>query len=201
MEHKLPDLPYTYNALEPYIDQRTMEIHHQKHHAAYVNKLNTALAGYPELQKKSVEDLLESLDSIPDPIRTVVRNNGGGHYNHSIFWTIMGAKGSKSPAGKLLSAIKESFGSFDKFKEVFSNAAVNQFGSGWAWLVIDDKNKLLIRATANQDSPVSEGLKPLLCIDVWEHAYYLKYQNRRAEYIENWWQVVNWQEVEKRFNM
>jgi Fe-Mn family superoxide dismutase len=199
MEHKLPDLPYKYNALEPYIDQRTMEIHHQKHHATYINKLNTALAGYPELQKQSVEELLRSLHSVPDPIRNVVRNNGGGHYNHTIFWTIMGPEKNKLPEGKLLAAIRESFGSYDKFKEDFTNAAVNQFGSGWAWLMLDNKNKLLVRSTANQDSPISEGLKPILGIDVWEHAYYLKYQNRRPEYIENWWHVVNWQEVAKRF--
>jgi Fe-Mn family superoxide dismutase len=201
MEHKLPDLPYRYDALEPYIDRQTMEIHHQKHHGTYVSKLNTALAGYPELQDKSVEQLLRSLASVPGPIRTAVRNNGGGHYNHSIFWTIMGPGSSKSPEGKLLTAIKESFGSFDKFKEDFSHAAINQFGSGWAWLVLDDKNRLLVRATANQDSPVSEGFKPLMGIDVWEHAYYLKYQNRRAEYVKNWWHVVNWHEVEKRFTL
>jgi len=201
MLHQLPDLLYAYDALEPYIDQRTMEIHHQKHHAAYVDKLNAALVGYKELQEKGIEDLLKSLDSLPDAIRTVVKNNGGGHYNHSIFWSIMGVNKGGSPQGDLLAAIEERFGQFDKFKEEFTNAAINRFGSGWAWLVLDKKNKLAVISTANQDNPLSEGLKPVLGLDVWEHAYYLKYQNRRPEYIKNWWNVVNWQVVAKRFSM
>jgi Fe-Mn family superoxide dismutase len=198
MSHKLPDLPYDFSALEPYIDARTMEIHHQKHHAAYVNNLNGALEGHSDLVGKSVEDLIKSLNSLPESIRTTVKNNGGGHFNHTMFWEIMGPKAGGTPTGNLLNVINSAFGSFDKFKDEFSNAAVKRFGSGWAWLVLDGTN-LKVMSTANQDNPVSERLKPVMGLDVWEHAYYLKYQNRRPEYIDNWWNVVNWDEVAKRY--
>jgi Fe-Mn family superoxide dismutase len=199
MSHKLPELSYAYNALEPYIDQRTMEIHHQKHHQTYVDKLNLALEKHPEYQGKDLEELLQSIANLPDPIQTAVRNNGGGHYNHTLFWSIMGPDGGEMPKEELSDRINSTFGSFDKFKDDFSNAAVNQFGSGWAWLVLDPDKRLKVISTANQDSPVSNGLKPLLALDVWEHAYYLKYQNRRVEYIQNWWNVVSWDAVAKRF--
>jgi Fe-Mn family superoxide dismutase len=199
MSHSLPELPYAYDALEPYIDQKTMEIHHQKHHGAYVAKLNTALEAHPDLQSKSLEEIIKNLKSVPENIRAAVRNNGGGHYNHTIFWNIMGANGSGAPKGDLASAIKKKFGSFEAFKEEFSSAAVNRFGSGWAWLVLDKASNLAVVSTANQDNPVSEGFKPVMGIDVWEHAYYLKYQNRRPEYIENWWNVVNWRVVDERY--
>lgn len=206
MKHELPKLPYDYSALEPYIDARTMEIHHSKHHQAYVDKLNAALEKYPELQEKSVEDLLKSLNSIPEDIRTAVRNHGGGHYNHSIFWALMASPAqmasagkNQEPSGALYEATEKEFGRFSDFKEKFSASAVGVFGSGWAWLVKADVGKLSIMSTSNQDSPISQGFAPLLGIDVWEHAYYLKYQNRRAEYIENWWNIINWEEVEKRF--
>jgi Fe-Mn family superoxide dismutase len=199
MSHKLPELSYAYNALEPYIDQRTMEIHHQKHHQTYVDKLNLALEKHPEYQGKDLEELLQSIANLPDPIQTAVRNNGGGHYNHTLFWSVMGPDGGEMPKEELSDRINSTFGSFDKFKDDFSNAAVNQFGSGWAWLVLDPDKRLKVISTANQDSPVSNGLKPLLALDVWEHAYYLKYQNRRVEYIQNWWNVVSWDAVAKRF--
>lgn len=199
MAFELPKLPYSYDALEPYIDARTMEIHYSKHHAGYVNNLNAALEKHPELKNKDVEDLLKDLDNIPNDIRTSVRNNGGGHYNHSIFWTIMGPKVEEKPFGKLAEKIDKTFGSFENFKEEFSKAAVSRFGSGWAWLVTDDFGNMSIISTPNQDNPISFGLKPILGLDVWEHAYYLKYQNRRIEYIEAWWNVVNWKEVENRF--
>jgi superoxide dismutase, Fe-Mn family len=199
MSHVLPDLRYDYSALEPYIDAKTMEIHHQKHHGAYVSKLNAALEGHAEFAKKSVEEILKSLNSLPESIRTAVRNNGGGHFNHTMFWEIMGANAGGSPSGTLGSAINGTFGSFDKFKEEFATAAANRFGSGWAWLVLDGSGNLKVTSTANQDNPVSEGLKPVMGLDVWEHAYYLKYQNRRPEYVENWWKVVNWDEVAKRY--
>lgn len=200
MSHKLPELPYAYDALEPYVDKQTMEIHHQKHHAAYIAKLNGALESFPDLQKKSVEDLIRNLSALPESIRTAVRNNGGGHYNHTIFWNIMAPNAGGEPAGDLAAAIKNKFGSFAAFKEEFSSAAANRFGSGWAWLVLDNAGQLAVMSSPNQDNPVSEGFKPLMGLDVWEHAYYLKYQNRRPEYIENWWHVVNWRVVGERYD-
>lgn len=194
----LPKLPYAYDALEPVIDEKTMTIHHTKHHQAYIDKLNAALEGHDDLKGKSVEELLSDLDAIPEAIRTAVRNHGGGHANHSLFWTLMRpAGGADKPSGKLATAIDSTFGSLDKFKEQFAAAAAGQFGSGWAWLVAND-GKLEIIATANQDSPISLGKKPILGLDVWEHAYYLKYQNRRPDYITEWWKVVNWDEISKR---
>jgi superoxide dismutase, Fe-Mn family len=197
MKHELPRLPYAYDALAPHIDSQTMEIHHGKHHQGYVDKLNTALENYPELQEKTIEDLMINLSQIPADIKTAVRNNGGGHLNHSLFWTVMGSTTSE-PTDELAEAINNIFGSFDKFKEDFTSAATSHFGSGWAWLVIEN-GKLEITSKANQDTPLSDGLTPLLGLDVWEHAYYLKYQNRRSDYIEAWWNVVNWPEVTKRF--
>lgn len=199
MSHVLPDLKYDYSALEPYIDAKTMEIHHQKHHGAYVSKLNAALEGHSDLSGKSIEEILKDLNSVPESIRTAVRNNGGGHFNHTMFWEIMAGNGGGEPSGDLGSAIENTFDGFDKFKSEFANAAATRFGSGWAWLVLDGSN-LKIMSTANQDNPISEGLKPVLGLDVWEHAYYLKYQNRRPDYIENWWNVVNWDEVASRYN-
>ena len=199
MPFKLPELSYAYDALEPFIDRQTMEIHHQKHHNAYVSKLNAAIEGHGDLQVKSIEDLLKSLNRLPDNIRTAVRNNGGGHYNHTLFWGIMGPGKGGKPTGKLSEAIDEEFGSFENFREDFSSAAANRFGSGWAWLVIDEAGKLVVNSTANQDSPISVGQIPILGLDVWEHAYYLKYQNRRPEYIENWWNVVDWDSVNERY--
>ena len=197
MAHSLPALPYAYNALEPHIDEQTMRIHHDKHHAAYVNNLNTALEKHPQLQQKSVDDLLRGINSVPEEIKTAVRNNGGGHANHTMFWEIMGPGKGGAPGGALGDAIKSSFNSFDAFKEQFAKAATTRFGSGWAWL-IDAGGKLAIESSANQDSPIMEGKKPLLGLDVWEHAYYLKYQNRRPDYIAAWWNVVNWDAVAKR---
>jgi len=198
MAHQLPDLPYDFNALEPHIDARTMEIHHGKHHAGYVSKLNAAVEG-TQYENMDIEELLEGLSKVPDNIRTAVRNNGGGHYNHSIFWPIMGPDGGGEPGGDLASDIADSFGGFNEFKDEFSNAAATRFGSGWAWLVLDNGSKLSVMATPNQDNPISQGLKPVMGIDVWEHAYYLKYQNKRADYIENWWNVVNWDAVAERY--
>lgn len=189
----LPALPYGYDQLEPYIDVRTMELHHSKHHQAYVDKLNTAVAG-TAFAEWSVEELIKNLWQLPDDIRTVVQNNGGGHYNHSFFWQIMGAKSGGEPVGPLADKINRAFGNFDGFKEQFSNAAAARFGSGWAWL-IPDGDSLKILSTPNQDSPLQDGIVPFLGLDVWEHAYYLQYQNRRPEYIDAWWQVVNWQKV------
>ncbi len=200
MPFTLPDLPYPFDALEPYIDKATMEIHHGKHHAAYVANVNKALESAPALAGKSLEELLAgNLAAVPENIRTAVRNNGGGHLNHSMFWKIMGPKAGGQPSGKLAEAINSTFGGFDQFKEKFSAAAMGRFGSGWAWLVKDQSGKLDIYSTANQDNPLIEGRLPVLGVDVWEHAYYLKYQNRRAEYLAAWWNVVNWKEVEKRF--
>jgi Fe-Mn family superoxide dismutase len=196
---KLPELPYSYNALEPYIDKETMTIHHQKHHGTYVDKLNEAINKYPELKEKSIESLLSNLEAIPADIRETVRNNGGGHYNHSMFWTIMGPNKGGEPKGKLKDDITKTFGSFDNFKKEFKTAALGRFGSGWAWLIKDKDGKLKIVTTANQDSPIMNGITPIMGLDVWEHAYYLQYQNRRAEYIDNWWVVVNWDEIEKRY--
>jgi Fe-Mn family superoxide dismutase len=200
MPFTLPDLPYAFDALEPYIDKMTMEIHHGKHHAAYVTNVNKALESTPELAGKSLEELLaNNLAMVPENIRTAVRNNGGGHLNHSMFWQIMGPKAGGQPSGRLAEAIRGTFGSFDTFKERLTAAGMGRFGSGWAWLVKDPSGKLDIYSTANQDSPVMEGKLPILGVDVWEHAYYLKYQNRRAEYLAAWWNTVNWKEVEKRF--
>jgi len=195
---KLPPLPYAYDALEPHIDARTMEIHHDKHHAAYVANLNKAVADYPELGKRSIEDLMKDLNDVPEKIRTAVRNQGGGHYNHSLFWQMMKKDGGGEPTGDLAKAIAASFGSFGAFKDSLSKAALGQFGSGWAWLVFDGK-QLKIEPTANQDTPLSAGHAPLLGIDVWEHAYYLKYQNKRADYITAWFNVVNWDFVSERY--
>jgi Fe-Mn family superoxide dismutase len=200
MPFRLPNLPYGFDALEPYIDKMTMEIHHGKHHGAYVTNLNKALESAPQLANKTVEELLaNNLAVIPESIRTAVRNNGGGHINHSMFWQIMGPKAGGQPSGKLAEAVKSTFGSFETFKEKFTAAAMGRFGSGWAWLIRDNASKLDIYSTANQDSPVMEGKFPIMGVDVWEHAYYLKYQNRRAEYLAAWWNVVNWKEIEKRF--
>jgi Fe-Mn family superoxide dismutase len=198
MAHEVPALPYAYSALEPHIDEQTMRIHHDKHHAAYVTNLNAALEKAPDLQSKSVEDLVRGINTVPEEIRTAVRNNGGGHVNHTMFWEIMGAGKGGPPTGNVGEAISSSFGTFETFKEQFAKAAVGRFGSGWAWL-IDAGGKLVIESSANQDSPLMEGKKAILGLDVWEHAYYLKYQNRRPDYITAWWNVVNWDEVNKRF--
>ena len=198
MKHQLPKLNYAYDALEPYIDAKTMEIHHTKHHQAYIDKLNQALAGHPELADKSVEDLLSDLHNIAPDIRTAVRNHGGGHANHSLFWTLLTPNGSKEPSAKLTAALNDAFGDVASFKKAFADAAAARFGSGWAWLVKDKDGRLAVESTPNQDSPLSEQKKPLLGLDVWEHAYYLKYQNRRPEYIDAFWHVVDWAEVEKR---
>ncbi len=197
MAHSLPPLPYPSDALEPHIDKQTMEIHHGKHHNAYVTNLNAALDKHPELQSKSLEDLLKGLNSVPEDIRTAVRNNGGGHWNHSMFWQIMGPKAGGPPTGAVAEAITSSFGSFDKLKEELKKAAVGRFGSGWAW-VVSSGNKLTVESSPNQDSPVMDGKKVVFGIDVWEHAYYLKYQNRRPDYVDAWWNVVNWAEINKR---
>lgn len=199
MAFELPKLPYAYDALEPHIDARTMEIHYSKHHQGYTNKLNAAIEKHPELADKSVHDLLADLKAVPDDIRTAVRNNGGGYKNHKIFWTIMSPDGGGEPKGDLADAIKKAFGDFAAFKDQFSKAAVGQFGSGWGWLCKDGKGALSVVATPNQDSPISQGLQPLMGVDVWEHAYYLHYQNRRADYVAAWWNVVNWEEVARRF--
>ena len=197
MTHKLPDLPYDTNALEPHIDAKTMSIHHGKHHQGYVNNLNAALEKYPDLQNEALVELLADLEAIPADIRTAVRNNGGGHANHSLFWRCMSPQGGGEPLGNLAEAINKSFGSFDNFKEQFTKAAATRFGSGWAWLCVDGNDKLIVTSTPNQDNPISEGLVPILGLDVWEHAYYLNYQNRRPDYITAWWNVVNWDEVAK----
>lgn len=198
MTYTLPQLPYAYDALEPYIDKETMNIHHTKHHNTYLTNLNKALEGHDDLASKSVEDLISDLNAVPEEIRTAVRNNGGGHANHSLFWTLLSPNGGGEPKGALLDAINSKFGSFEKFKEQFAAAAAGRFGSGWAWLVVHN-GELEIMSTPNQDSPLSEGKKPVLGLDVWEHAYYLKYQNRRPEYISAFWNVVNWDEVEKLY--
>ncbi|PIR69262.1 MAG: superoxide dismutase [Candidatus Niyogibacteria bacterium CG10_big_fil_rev_8_21_14_0_10_46_36] len=197
--HTLPKLSYAYDALEPYIDARTMEIHHTKHHQGYVDKLNAALEGYPELQGKSIEDLLRDVEYIPEDIRQAVINNGGGHANHSLFWASMSPEGGGEPQGSIAAAIQETFGGFSGFKEGFAKAATGRFGSGWAWLV-KYNGALAVISTANQDSPLMDGQVPLLGLDVWEHAYYLTYQNKRPDYIAAWWNTVNWQEAEKRFH-
>jgi superoxide dismutase, Fe-Mn family len=197
MAYTLPDLPYAFNALEPHIDARTMEIHHDKHHAGYVAKLSAALEG-TALAEKSVEEVIADLGSVPEDKRTAVRNNGGGHANHSLFWTVVSPNGGGEPTGELSDAITESFGSLDAFKEQFAAAAATRFGSGWAWLSVDG-GALKVESTANQDSPLMEGRTPILGLDVWEHAYYLNYQNKRPDYISAFWNVVNWEEVSKRF--
>ena len=197
MAHQLPPLPYAFDALEPHIDAQTMQIHHGKHHQAYVTNLNAALEKYPDLQSKSIEELLRDINRVPEDVRTAVRNNGGGHMNHTAFWKWMSPKAGGAPSGALADAIKSTFGSFDGFKEQFTKAGVTRFGSGWAWL-IDTNGKLSIESTANQDQPIMEGKKAVLGVDVWEHAYYLKYQNRRPDYIAAWWNVVNWAEVSAR---
>lgn len=199
MTFKLMELPYAYDALEPHIDARTMEIHHTKHHQGYTNNLNAALEKYPELQSKNARELLENLGTLPEEIRTAVRNNGGGYKNHNIFWKVMSPDGGGQPAGTLAEAINAKFGGFDTFKEQFSKAAATRFGSGWAWLCKDESGNLSVTSTANQDSPFTDGLIPVLGLDVWEHAYYLNYQNRRGDYISAWWNVVNWDEVARRF--
>ncbi|MFN7915732.1 MAG: superoxide dismutase [Vicinamibacterales bacterium] len=197
MAHSLPALPYAPTALEPHIDARTMEIHHGKHHQAYVTNLNAALDKHPELHEKSIEDLLKGISSVPEDIRQAVINNGGGHWNHSMFWEIMGPGGGGAPTGAVADAINSSFGGFDKLKEEFKKAAIGRFGSGWAW-VIDAGGKLVVESSANQDSPLMAGKKVVLGIDVWEHAYYLNYQNRRPDYVDAWWNVINWAAVNKR---
>ncbi len=199
MAHELPPLPYDYKALEPHIDEQTMRIHHGKHHAGYVAKLNAALEKQAKLADWSVEQLLRELNKVPEDIRTAVRNNGGGHANHTLFWSIMSPKGGGEPGGDLAKAIKDGFGGFTKFKEQLSNAAATRFGSGWAWLSLDKKGKLTVESTANQDSPLIEGRSPILGIDVWEHAYYLKYQNRRPDYVQAWWNTINWGAVAERY--
>jgi len=198
MEFQLPPLPYDYSALEPHIDTQTMQIHHDKHHAAYVNNLNAALKGNTELQDTSIEDLLRNINSVPEAIRTAVRNNGGGHANHTMFWEIMGPNGGQ-PTGDLAQAINRAFGDFDSFKQKINDAGVKRFGSGWAWLVKNRSGNLEVISSANQDSPYMDGQIPILGVDVWEHAYYWKYQNRRPDYINAWWNVVNWEAVAKRF--
>ena len=196
MKYELPKLPYAYDALEPYIDAKTMELHYSKHHQTYVDKLNEALDKHPEIAGKPLEELLANPDAVPEDIRTAVRNHGGGHWNHSFFWTVMGTEETRQPVGESAAAIIATFGELEKFKEEFAKAAAGVFGSGWAWLVVGEDGKLAITSTANQDSPLAKKQKPVLCLDVWEHAYYLQYQNRRPEYVEGWWNVVNWAAVE-----
>ena len=199
MAYELPPLPYDYNALEPYIDEETMHLHHDKHHQAYVNNLNTALQGQSQFENMSVDDLMRNINSVPESIRTAVRNNGGGHANHSMYWQIMKPNGGGEPTGDLANAINSAFGSFDQFKAAFNDAGAKRFGSGWAWLVIGPDGKLAVTSSANQDSPLMESQYPVMGNDVWEHAYYLKYQNRRPEYLAAWWNVVNWDEIAKRY--
>jgi Fe-Mn family superoxide dismutase len=197
MAHQLPSLPYAFDALEPHIDAQTMQIHHGKHHQAYVNNLNAALEAHPDLQGKSVEDLIKDLNALPEAIRTAVRNNGGGHANHTLFWNLMGPNAGGAPTGKAADAINGAFGSFDAFKEQMNKGGVGRFGSGWVWLV-KSSGKLAIESTANQDSPIMEGKTPIIGIDVWEHAYYLKYQNRRPDYLAAWWNTIDWNKVNGR---
>ncbi|MBP7148154.1 MAG: superoxide dismutase [Acidobacteria bacterium] len=199
MAHSVPPLKYAFDALEPHIDARTMELHHDKHHQAYVANLNTALEKHPQLASGGVEDLLRDLNAVPEDIRTAVRNNGGGHFNHTIFWTLMKKGGGGEPTGPIADAIKSTFGSFDELKKKFNEAGLKQFGSGWAWLALDKQKKLVVLSTPNQDNPISQGLYPILGNDVWEHAYYLKYQNRRGEYLSAWWNVVCWDTINERF--
>ena len=198
MAYEVPPLPYAYNALEPHIDEQTMHLHHDKHHAAYVTKLNGAVEKHPDLQKKSPEELIRNISSLPEDIRGVVRNNGGGHVNHTMFWQIMGPNKGGAPSGAIADAINKAFGGFDAFKEKFEAAGVNQFGSGWAWLVRTKSGEFQVKSTPNQDNPMMNGEFPVFGNDVWEHAYYLKYQNRRPDYLKAWWNVVNWDEINKR---
>ena len=198
MIYQLPDLPYKYDALEPYIDAETMRIHHDKHHATYVENLNEALSDHPQLQGRSLEMLLSSVETIPETVRSVIRNNGGGHYNHSLFWKMMKKDGGGSPSGELADAIKSAFGTYADFKSNFSQAALRRFGSGWAWLCMRE-GKLCIESTPNQDSPLMNGAEPVLGLDVWEHAYYLRYKNQRADYVDAWWNVVNWEQIADNF--
>lgn len=199
-QFELKPLPYAYDALEPYIDKETMMLHHDKHEKAYVDNLNKAIAKYPELYKKGLEGILRDLNSIPQDVRETIKNNAGGVYNHDFFWSIMSPEKGQQPSGELLKAINKDFGSLDNLKTKFNEAALGRFGSGWAWLVLNKDGTLSVISTPNQDSPISQGLKPILGIDVWEHAYYLKYQNRRKDYIDNWWNIVNWKQVENYFN-
>lgn len=199
MAYQLPPLPYAYDALEPTIDEETMHLHHDKHHQAYVNNLNAAIEKHPELGSKSAEELIRDLNSVPEDIRAAVRNNGGGHVNHTMFWEIMSPNGGGEPTGPIAAAINETFGSFDNFKQQFNDAGTKRFGSGWAWLVRGRDGKLAVVSTANQDNPLSDGAWPVFGNDVWEHAYYLKYQNRRPEYLGAWWNVINWDAVNQRF--
>ena len=199
MAHQVPPLPYDYSALEPYIDAQTMTLHHDKHHGAYVSNLNTALEKHPQLASKSVEDLLRDINSVPEDIRATVRNNGGGHMNHTMFWTIMKPKGGGPPTGRIADEIKKAFGSFEDLQKLFNDTGAKRFGSGWVWLVRSKAGKLEIISTANQDNPIMDGHHAIMGNDVWEHAYYLKYQNRRPEYLAAWWNVVNWDEINKRF--
>lgn len=199
MPYTLPQLPYAYDALEPYIDRQTMELHHTKHHQAYINNLNTALEKYPALQEKTLDELLMNLHTLPEDIQITVRNNGGGHLNHTLFWEWMKPQAGLEPSGKVADAIKQTFGTFAKFQELFNAAAKTVFGSGWAWLVVDKDGKLQITTTSNQDAPIMKGMQPILGLDVWEHAYYLKYQNRRPDYITAWWHVINWDKVEQMY--
>lgn len=198
MAFEVPPLPYDYNALEPYIDTQTMQLHHDKHHAAYVNNLNNAVAN-TEFANMNVDDLVKQIKNVPDNIRTAVQNNAGGHSNHSMFWAIMKQNGGGEPTGALANAIQQTFGSFDQFKAAFNDAGVKRFGSGWTWLVLDSNGKLSVMSTANQDSPLMTGYYPVMGNDVWEHAYYLKYQNRRPDYLAAWWNVVNWDEIARRY--
>lgn len=199
MAYELPSLPYAYDALEPHIDAKTMEIHHSKHHQGYVTKVNAALEGHPELASKSIEDLMSDLNSVPEDIRGAVRNNGGGHANHSLFWTIMSPNGGGTPSGEVAEAINKAFGSFDEFKTKFADAAATRFGSGWAWLCVKSGGEVHVESTPNQDTPLSDGHTPIMGIDVWEHAYYLNYQNRRPDYVSAFWNVIDWDAVEKRY--
>jgi Fe-Mn family superoxide dismutase len=199
MAFELPPLPYDYDALEPYIDTETMHLHHDKHHAAYVNNLNAALKEHASFASLSMEEIIRRLNEVPESVRTAVRNNGGGHINHTMFWQIMGPNAGGAPTGELAQAIDAKFGSFDAFKTAFNDAGVKRFGSGWAWLVLDQAGKLAITSTANQDNPLTDGFYPILGNDVWEHAYYLKYQNRRPDYLAAWWNVVNWDAVARRY--
>ncbi len=199
MAHQLPPLPYDYSALEPYIDTQTMKLHHDMHHGAYVKNLNAALEKYPKLQSQAAEDLLRDLNAVPEDIRTTVRNNGGGHVNHTMFWKIMKPKGGGEPSGHIAEAIKKTFGNFNDFQTKFNDAGAKQFGSGWVWLAGKLDGSVQIITTANQDNPISQGLFPIMGNDVWEHAYYLKYNNRRPEYLQAWWNVVNWEEINKRY--
>ena len=199
MAYEVPPLPYAYNALEPHIDEQTMQLHHDKHHAAYVNNANAALESLPQFANLPVDELLRRINEVPENVRTTLRNNAGGHSNHSMFWAIMGPNGGGQPTGAVAQAINDTFGSFDQFKAQFNDAGAKRFGSGWAWLVMDRNGKLSVTSTANQDSPLMDGLYPIMGNDVWEHAYYLKYQNRRPEYLNAWWNVVNWNEVNRRY--